>query len=79
MIKCHIFSRTGTEKTTTKNNNKKTEKISLKNKCTRFVIANFAENVFLLLKTSHFSTCSAIVLHPNNFFDFQASAERATK
>jgi hypothetical protein len=41
--------------------------------CAQDVIANFAQNAFLLLKTTHFSTCSAIVLiTQNNFFDFQA-------
>jgi hypothetical protein len=41
--------------------------------CAQDVIANFAQNTFLLLKTTHFSTCSAIVLiTQNNFFDFQA-------
>jgi hypothetical protein len=41
--------------------------------CAQDGIANFAQIVFLLLKTTYFSTCSAIVLNTqNNFFDFQA-------
>jgi phenylalanine-4-hydroxylase len=41
--------------------------------CDQDVIADFAQNAFLLLKTTHFSTCSAIVLiTQDNFFDFLA-------
>jgi hypothetical protein len=41
--------------------------------CAEDVNANFAQNVFLLPKTTYFSICSAIVLiNQNNFFDFQA-------
>jgi hypothetical protein len=43
-------------------------------------IANFAQNAFPFLKTTHFRTCSSIVLSTqNNFFDFQALTERAKK
>jgi hypothetical protein len=41
--------------------------------CAKSVTASFAQNVFLLLQTIHFSTWSPIVfITQNNFLDFQA-------